>query len=125
MINYPVGDFCIRMKNAAMSGQKEFRVPETKLVRAVAEVFRKEKYLDTVTRDEKELVCSLAYRKKEPILLDLKLVSKPGLRIYRNVDELSRHKGASWLVVSTSQGVKSAAEALKKGVGGEVIVEVW
>jgi len=125
MISYPVGDFCIRLKNAAMSGQKEFRVPETKLVRAVAEVFKKEKYLDQVTSDNGELVCTLSYRKKQPILLDLKLVSTPGLRVYKNVDELSNHKGASWLVISTSKGVKSLSSALKSGMGGEVIVEVW
>ncbi len=113
------------MKNVAMGRQKEFRVPETKLVRAVADVFKKEKYLDTVAMDGKELVCSLSFRKKEPVLLNLRLVSKPGLRIYKNVDELSRHRGASWLVVSTSQGVMSSVEALKKGIGGEVIAEVW
>lgn len=125
MVNYWVGDFCIRMKNAAMSGQKEFRVPETKMVRAVANVFKKEKYLDSVTLENNELICSLSYRKKQPILLNLKLVSKPGLRIYKNVDELSKHKGASWLIISTSKGLKSLKDALKQGMGGEVIVEVW
>ena len=96
-----------------MIGQKEFRVPETKMVRAVANVFKKEKYLDSVTLENNELICSLSYRKKQPILLDLKLVSKPGLRIYKNVDELSKHKGASWLIISTSKGLKSLKDALK------------
>jgi len=113
------------MKNAAMSGQKEIRIPETKMVRALADVFKKEKYLDSVASENGELVCRLSYRKKQPVLLDLKLVSKPGLRIYKNVDELSQHKGASWLIISTPKGLKSLKDALKQGVGGEVIVEVW
>lgn len=125
MVNYSVGDFLVRIKNAAMAGRREIVVSETKLIKAVAEVLKKEGYLDAVTSKDGKLTVSLAYHKKEPVLINLKLVSKPGLRVYMTVDELSKIRGASKLVLSTPKGVMSTKEALKSGVGGEILVEVW
>lgn len=124
-VNYPVGDFLIRIKNAALARRREVKVPATKLIKAVAEVLAKEGYLQEVKEDKGEIVVKLAYRKKEPVLLDLKLVSKPGLRIYMGVEDLKKIKRPSIFIVSTPKGVMSSEEAKKKNVGGEVIVEVW
>jgi len=126
MVNYSVGDFLVRIKNAVMAGRREIVVPETKLIKAVAEVLKKEGYLESVTsKEDGKLTVSLAYHKKEPVLINLKLVSKPGLRVYMAVDELSKIRGISKFVLSTPIGVMSTKEALKSGVGGEVLVEVW
>ena len=59
--------------------------------------------------------------------MDLKLVSKPGLRKYMGVDEIKSRKRArsTFLILSTPQGVMSSREAYKKNIGGEVIVEIW
>lgn len=125
MNNYPVGDFLIRIKNAAMAGKKEFSVPSTKLVYEVAKVLKKSGILSKVEKRANRLNLRLAYHKKEPVLVDLKLVSKPGLRIYKNVEELQAHKGVSYFILTTPQGVMTSKDALKKGIGGEVIVEIW
>ena len=123
--NYPVGDFLIRIKNAMMANKKEVVLPQSKFIVAVAKVLKREGFLSEVKEDRKgTLVVRLAYHKKQPVLVDLKLVSKPGLRIYVGKDELERRRGAAILILSTPKGIMSSTDALKKGVGGEVIAEI-
>lgn len=125
MNNYPVGDFLIRVKNAAMAGGKEFRVPSTKLVYEVAKTLQKSGILSEVVKKDNILNLRLAYHKKEPVLVDIKLVSKPGLRIYKDVEDLQNHRGISYFVLTTSRGIMTSKDALKKGIGGEAIAEIW
>ncbi len=122
--NYPVGDFLIRIKNAALAKRKSVNVPTTKLIKAVAETLEKEGFLSQVKVTDGELSAMLTYQKKEPVVMNVKLVSKPGLRIYADVDELEGRRKPSILVISTPKGVMSSKEAVKKRVGGEVIAEV-
>lgn len=124
-INYPVGDFLLRIKNAALARQREVEVLDTKLIAAVASVLKKEGFLEEIEKKDGKLMVKISYRKKEPVLLDLKLVSKPGLRIYMGVDELEAIRSPSFFVLSTPKGVLPSRDAIKKRVGGEVIVEVW
>jgi small subunit ribosomal protein S8 len=123
-MNYPVGDFLIRIKNAALSGKPEFEVVNTKLILLVAKALKKEGYLEKILKKDGSLSIRLAYRKKEPVLLDIRLVSKPGLRVYMGVSDLERIKKPSILLVSTSEGVMFSKEAIRKRLGGEVIAEV-
>lgn len=127
MTNYPLGDFLIRIKNAAAAGRREVVVRNSKLVNSVSQVLVKQRLLESAQPEGEMLVARLAYRKKAPVLIDLKLVSKPGLRKYISVDELARRKrkNASSLLISTPLGVLSSEEAEKKNAGGEVIAEVW
>lgn len=122
--NYPVGDFLIRIKNAALAKRKTVIVPTTKLIKAVAETLEKEGFLSDVKVLDRELTAQLTYQKKAPVVMNVTLVSKPGLRIYADVDELERRRKPSILVISTPKGVMSSKEAVKKRVGGEVIAEV-
>ncbi|SRR5258706_15070208 len=122
--NYPVGDFLIRIKNAALAKRKIVSVPETKLIKAVAETLAKEGFLPDVKVTDRELTAQLTYQKKEPVVMNVTLVSTPGLRIYADVDELERRRKPSILVISTPKGVMSSKEAVKKRVGGEVIAEI-
>lgn len=123
-LNYPIGDFLIRLKNAATGRRKVVSVRKTRFVIAVARTLKKERYLDDIEEKEDQISVKLAYRKKEPVLLDIKLVSKPGLRVYMGVEELEKQKGPSILVLSTPLGIMNATEAIKKRVGGEVIAKV-
>ena len=125
MTNYPIGDFLIRVKNAGMAGGKDVEFPSNKLVVAVAKVLEKAGYLGSVTNTKGTLKVSLAIRRKEPVLMDIKLVSKPGLRVYKDLDALKDKKGASIYVISTPKGVMTTKEAIKAGTGGEVIAEIW
>jgi small subunit ribosomal protein S8 len=125
MTNYPVGDFLIRIKNAKMATLRNVSLPNTKFIYAVAQALKDEKYLSDIDLKDGILTVSLAFYKKEPLLENIKLVSKPGLRLYVNARELSLRKSPSILILSTSAGVMSSKKALKKGLGGQVIAEIW
>jgi len=122
--NYHVGDFLVSLKNACLSGRKEIEAPKTRLIKSVAETLFSLGFLREVKEEEAKLIIKLAYRKKEPILSDIRLISKPGLRRYIKAKELERRKEPSVLILSTPKGVMSSEEALKKRVGGEIIAEV-
>jgi len=124
MTNYSIGDFLIKLKNAARAGKKRVTVKEIKLIKEVAKVLVKVGVLNGVKKQKGLLEMNLAYLKKEPVLLDLKIISKPGLRVYMTVDELSNYRKPSILIVSTPEGILTNHEAIKRNVGGEVIVEV-
>ena len=123
-INYPVGDFLVRLKNASMAKHKSVSTPLTKLAKNVAETLKKERYLEDVRVSGGILITDLAFHKKQPVLMDVKLVSKPGLRVYMNVDELAAKRTPSLLIISTPLGVLTSREAIKNRVGGEIIAEI-
>jgi len=125
MTNYPVGDFLIRIKNAAMGGKKEVVFPKVKMVVEVALALKKEGFLNEVKTDKTQITATITYYKKEPLLLDIKLISKPGLRVYMGASELSKIRKPSIILVSTPKGILSAKSAAKQQLGGELIVEVW
>jgi small subunit ribosomal protein S8 len=123
--NYPVGDFLIRIKNAAMAGNKEVVTPNTKLINAVAGALLKAGFLQEVKVDGNDLVVNLAYRSKRPVIMDVKLVSKPGLRVYISWDELDKSRGPQSLLVSTPKGIMFAKDAIAIKQGGELIAEIF
>lgn len=123
--NYPLGDYLIRLKNSALAERKEVSVPKTKLLVAVSEVLKKAGYLSEVSTDDKNLNVKLAYKSKKPVLVNIKLVSKLGLRIYQNSDEIAKHRGRSILIISSPKGILTSSEAVKQKAGGEVIAEIW
>jgi small subunit ribosomal protein S8 len=125
MTNYPVGDFLIRIKNAALAKNRKVSVRKTKLIKAVANALKKEGYLDNVKQTDGRVDVRLSFRHKEPVMLNLKLVSKPGLRVYKSFDELGKLKGPSVMILTTAKGVLSHKDAIKKHIGGEVMVELW
>lgn len=122
--NYPVGDFLIRVKNAALAEKRDVLVDNNKLIMEVAKILKKEGYLESLNEKEKVLNVRIALKSKKPVISDIKLVSKPGLRIYMGVDELLQKKGPSQFIVSTTQGILLSKEAIKKRLGGEVIAEI-
>src|SRR3989344_8996002 len=123
MINYPIGDFLTQIKNASLAGKKTVEVQTSSFIKATARVLQQENYLEDVREEGKKLTLRISYRKKEPIITDIRLISKPGLRIYMARDEIEKRHSPSILIISTPRGVMSAREAIKKGGGGEVIGE--
>lgn len=123
--NYPVGDFLIKVKNTSMAKNKSLKVVASKQIEALAASLKKLGYLGDIKKEKKELILPLAFRNKRPVLIDLKLVSKPGLRVYWSVDEIADKKGPSTYIISTPKGILSAREAVKQRTGGEVIAQIW
>jgi small subunit ribosomal protein S8 len=123
--HYHIGDFLIKAKNTAMAKNKELTVVPTKQIEAAAETLKKLGYFDSVKKDGKNLVVTLTFKNKKPMLTNLKLISKPGLRIYQGAVELEKKRGPSVLLITTPLGIISSREAIKKRVGGEVVAEIW
>lgn len=130
-MNYSVSDFLIRIKNAALARRREVVLPYSNINKEIGRVLKKEGFLEDVkeTKDgsRKLLTVVIAYEKRIPVFSDVIIVSKPSLRVYRpskaiiGIERKGRHK----VVLSTSQGIMSGYEAKKKGVGGEILFEIW
>lgn len=123
-------DFVIQLKNAAMARKKDITTPYANISKAIAKVLVKEGFLETVkeTTDEgrKQLSIRLRYQSRKPAITDVLLVSKPSLRRYVNASEIIKIQGrASTAIISTNAGVLSGKEAIKKGVGGELLFKIW
>jgi small subunit ribosomal protein S8 len=128
----PVSDMLTRIRNALRVRAASVDVNASRFVRSVAEVLRREGYLEgiqpTQGSDGRErLRIYLRYDEDgNPVISSIGRVSRPGRRMYRGVRELPKVlNGLGIAVLSTSCGVFSDREARAKGVGGEVLCEVW
>ena len=129
-MNYTIGDFIIQLKNAALARKKELVMPYANIKKAVAKVLIKAGFVETVKEEtidgRKMLVISLRYARRKPALTDVILVSKPSLRIYIEAKEIGRKQGRNAVaILSTNIGILTGKEAIKKGVGGELLFKIW
>lgn len=124
MTNYHIADFLIRLKNASMANIKELTMPTTNLITAVAKTLKDEKFLSDVSVKDKNITVKLAIYMKRPVLTNVTIISRPGLRIYMSVDEIETIKSPDIYILSTPKGVMSGKQAIKKRLGGEVIAKV-
>lgn len=130
-MNYTIGDFIIRVKNAVMANRKTVELPYSKLCKAVGQVLVKEKFLTQIREEEvdgkKKLVAQLTYDKRIPAFTDVRLISRPSLRVYAKASEQAKlqGRGLGKIIVSTSKGVMTGQEAVKQGIGGELLFKVW
>lgn len=126
MVNDPLSDLLTRIKNGYMAGKADVIVPWSKLKQTVADVLVREGYLGQAKVENGILNLKLKYDQKTPALTEVKRVSRPSLRVYVRKSELPRVLGGlGTAVVSTPAGIMTAKEARKKGLGGEVICEIW
>ncbi len=126
---YTIGDFLIQLKNAYMAHKKEVVLPHAKIIVSIGQILVDEGYVKKVTVTEQEgrkfVQVELLYKNRRPAMRDVKLISKPSVHRYvtkTNMKRIAGHFGIS--VLSTSSGVMTGKEALKKGVGGELLCEV-
>jgi len=123
--NYSVGDFLIRIKNTAMARNKSLEYRAEKQIVAIADALKKLGFLDTVKKEKEILTITLAYKSKKPVIMDIRLISKPGLRIYMGADEIDKKKGPSTYLITSPKGIISSKDSKKARIGGEVIAEIW
>lgn len=124
MTNYHIADFLIRLKNASMANIKELTMPTTNLINAVAKTLKDEKFLNEVDIKDGKITVQLAVYMKKPVLSNVTIISRPGLRIYMNADEIEAIKTPEVYIINTNKGVMSSKQAIKKRIGGEVIAKV-
>lgn len=126
MINDPISDLLARVRNAALAGRRDVSAPYSKLKHSVADVLKKEGYLEDVKKVDGKLALTLTFKRRKPLITGIRGISRPGLRVYRKAGLLPKPLGNEGIsIVSTSQGVMSGKDARKKGLGGEVFGEVW
>ena len=126
----PIADLLTRIRNAAMVGKTEIRVPTSKLKKVVAEQLVKNKYLAEVKQEEGKprgtLVVTLAKDGENCPITEITRVSKPGRRVYVAASDIPKVKqGRGIVLVSTSKGVMTGGEAVKQKLGGEVLLKVY
>ena len=127
----PIADMLTRIRNANSAKHKEVDIPASNMKRAIAQILLDEGYIASFEeiKDEKQgmLRVTLKYDENGKRVIDgLKRISKPGLRIYVNKDELPQVlNGLGIALISTSKGIKTDKEARKEGLGGEVLAYVW
>jgi small subunit ribosomal protein S8 len=127
----PMADMFTRIRNAASARHESVRIPASNSKRAVAGVLREEGFIRDVQEVEdgprKFLELEITYGEDRKALLSgIRRVSRPGLRVYVNKQEIPRvFGGLGVAVMSTSQGVMSGREAWRRKIGGEVLCYVW
>ena len=127
----PIADMLTRIRNANSAKHKTVDVPSSKMKTAIAEILFKEGYIKSfeIISDENQGIIriTLKYDEKGIRVIDgIKRISKPGLRIYANKEELPRVlNGLGTAIISTSQGLKTDKEAREAGIGGEVLAYIW
>lgn len=122
-------DFLARFKNASVAGRKSFFAPLSKFNQALAEVLKRHQYVqdfEIVEGTPAQLKVKLFPVDSTNRLSGLKIISKPGRRIYQHSSSLPWGKTSnSLIIVSTSSGLLSQREAVFHKLGGEVIAEIW
>ena len=131
-ISDPIADMLTRIRNANTAKHDTVDVPASKIKRAIADILLTEGYVKAVeiVNDGKfdtiHITLKYGKDKNEKVLSGLRRISKPGLRIYADVENLPKVLGGyGTAIISTNKGVITDKEARKLNVGGEVIAFVW
>ena len=125
----PIADLLTRIRNAQMAGHTDVSIPDSKIKRSILQVMQDEGFLVgfNKTDDVKATITvDLRYHNGVPVIEELKRISRPGLRIYKESDELPQVRGGLGVaIVSTNKGVMTDKTARAQGVGGEVLCTVF
>ncbi len=132
-ISDPIADMLTRIRNANTAKHDSVDVPSSKIKLSIAQILLDEGYITSYQIDKDErgfdvIHIELKYGrdKNEKVITGIKRISKPGLRVYANKDELPKVLGGLGVaIISTNNGVITDKEARKLGVGGEVLAFVW
>lgn len=126
-----IADLLTRIRNANSAKHDTVQIPASNMKKAICQILLDEGYIKnfSVEEDGKQgiITVTLKYLEgKTPVIQGLRRVSKPGLRIYSNVEDMPKvMKGLGIAIISTSKGVMTDREARKQNVGGEVLAFVW
>ncbi len=128
MMTDPIADMLTRIRNGLAAGKTDVKMPFSKQKQAIAQVLKDEGYIaDFAKQDEVKATLSveLKYYQGKPVIEKVSRVSRPGLRIYKNKNELPKvMSGLGIAIISTSAGVMTERAARKAGHGGEVLCYV-
>ena len=127
----PIGDMLTRIRNGQMRSLNKINIPFSNFRLKILEVLKKEGYIiDFYLEESKEKIKSilvvLKYYEGQPVIKEIKRISKPGRRVYSRAISIPKVKnGLGVAILSTSKGVMSDADAIKNNLGGEIICRVF
>lgn len=129
-MNDPISDMLTRIRNANSQRKDTVDIPYSKVKNSIADILVNEGFVESkdILQDgsHQTIRLKLKYVNKTRVIQGLKKISKPGLRIYANVEELPRVlNGLGIAIISTSKGIMTDKEARKQNVAGEVLAYVW
>lgn len=126
-----ISDFLTRIRNAQQAGHRRVDIPASKVKRAMSKILVEKGYISRFIdiEDNKQGVLRLFLKYDaygQPVIKEMKRISKPGLRKYRSSDDLPKtYGGLGIVIISTSRGVMTDKEARKLNVGGEILCSVY
>jgi len=126
----PISDILTQIRNAQAVKKEMVSIPFSNLKYSLAQIIEREGFFGevkkTAKKTKRKIEIHLKYEEKEPRISNLKVVSKPGQRVYKKHNELYKVKnGYGIAIVSTSRGLMTNKEAKKKKIGGEILCEIW
>nr|YP_009764199.1 ribosomal protein S8 [Maytenus guangxiensis]YP_010456684.1 ribosomal protein S8 [Gymnosporia graciliramula]YP_010456772.1 ribosomal protein S8 [Gymnosporia orbiculata]YP_010456860.1 ribosomal protein S8 [Maytenus confertiflora]YP_010456948.1 ribosomal protein S8 [Maytenus hookeri]YP_010457210.1 ribosomal protein S8 [Celastrus stylosus]YP_010490251.1 ribosomal protein S8 [Celastrus kusanoi]QXJ80130.1 ribosomal protein S8 [Celastrus orbiculatus]QIS90953.1 ribosomal protein S8 [Maytenus gua len=126
-----LADIINSLRNAAMNRKGTIRIPFTNITKNIIKILLREGFIENARKhresDKYFLVLTLRHRKGlHRTSLNLKRISRPGLRIYSNYQQIPRILGGMGIVIlSTSRGIMTDREARLEGIGGEILCYIW
>lgn len=129
MMTDPIADLLTRIRNAHHAEKVALTMPGSKIKSAISKVLQDEGYIESfeasVVEGKPTLTITLKYYEGTPVIEKLQRVSRPGLRVYKNAEELPKVNGGLGIaIISTSKGIMTDRAARSAGVGGEVLCSV-
>ena len=131
-VNDTIADMLTRIRNANQMKYDKVTVLSSKTNIEIARILKEEGYISDYTVSENEIGTTIelelkyADNKKERVIIGLKRISKPGLRVYAKHNELPRVlNGLGIAIISTSEGIMTDRDARAKNLGGEVLAYIW
>ena len=131
VINDPIADMLTRIRNAQVARHDTVTMPASNMKKSIAKLMQNEGFIKSyeVIDDglQGEIKITLKYLdKKQPVIVGLKRISKPGLRVYAYCEDLPKVLGGLGVaIISTSKGVMTDRMARKENLGGEVLCYIW
>lgn len=126
-----IADLLTRIRNATAAKHDTVDIPASNMKKAIAQILLDEGYIKKIqfSEDGKQGIIRITLKygqNKTPVISGLRRVSKPGLRIYTNCEDMPRvMKGLGIAILSTSKGIMTDKQARKENVGGEVLAFIW
>ena len=130
-MTHTIADMLTRIRNALVAKHETVDVPASSIKKAIAEILVEEGYIKSYEIVEDGIVKTIRIKlkygpNKQRVIVGIKRISRPGLRVYCRKDEIPKVLGGLGIaILSTSRGVMTDREARKLGVGGEVLAYVW
>ena len=130
VVNDPIADMLTRIRNAQIAGHDNVSIPASNMKKAIAKILLSEGFVKNVEflndGTHTSIRVTLKYVDKRPVIVGLKRISRPGLRVYARCDEIPKVLGGlGTAIISTSKGVMTDREARKLAIGGEVLAYIW